>query len=132
VAKKSGVKWADAPAEHDYPAASTYLGLLAGADLVAVLTALLSEAPTVHYRANDLMRAARLPLLDGSDPEVAKNLKKIKAGEALAPVLLVRGDFPSGRPLQVADGYHRICASYAVDEDTEIACRIVALPAVAV
>jgi hypothetical protein len=28
----------------------------------------------------------------------------------------------------VADGYHRICASYHLDEDTEIPCRMVALP----
>jgi hypothetical protein len=101
-------------------------------DLVQVLTALLSQAPTVHNRANDLLRAARLPLLDGGNPEVAKDLKKIDAREALSPVLLIRGDLACGHPLQVADGYHRICASYAVDEDTEIACRIVALPAVAV
>jgi hypothetical protein len=130
--KKARVVWADAPAEHDYPAAAAYLGLLAGPDLVQVLTALLSQAPTVHHRANDLLRAARLPLLDGGDPEVAKDLKKIDAREALSPVLLIRGDLACGHPLQVADGYHRICASYAVDEDIEIACRIVALPAVAV
>ena len=110
--------WADAPVEHDYPAAAAYLGLLAGPDLVQVLTALLSQAPTVHHRANDLLRAARLPLLDGGNPEVAKDLKKIDAREALSPVLLIRGDLASGHPLQVADGYHRICASYAVDEDT--------------
>ena len=130
--KKARVVWADAPAEHDYPAAAAYLGLLAGPDLVQVLTALLSQAPTVHHRANDLLRAAQLPLLDGGDPEVAKDLKKIDAREALSPVLLIRGDLAVGHPLQVADGYHRICASYAVDEDTDIACRIVALPAVAV
>jgi hypothetical protein len=27
--------------------------------------------------------------------------------------------------LTVADGYHRICASYHLDEDTDIPCRIV-------
>lgn len=130
--KKTRVTWADAPAEHDFPSASAYLGLLAGADVVDVLTASLLQAPTVHYRANDLLRAARLPLLGGENPEVAKDLKRIEAGEALSPVLLIRGDVASGRALQVADGYHRICASYALDEDTQIACRIVALPAVAV
>jgi hypothetical protein len=31
-----------------------------------------------------------------------------------------------GIPAQIADGYHRICASYHVDENTEIPCRIVA------
>jgi hypothetical protein len=27
-------------------------------------------------------------------------------------------------PLIVADGYHRICASYHLDENTDIPCRI--------
>jgi len=27
-------------------------------------------------------------------------------------------------PLIVADGYHRICASYHLDEDADIPCRI--------
>jgi len=31
----------------------------------------------------------------------------------------------------IADGYHRICASHIVDEDTDIPCRIVDLPDVA-
>jgi protein-tyrosine phosphatase len=97
--KKARVVWADAPAEHDYPAAAAYLGLLAGPDLVQVLTALLSQAPTVHHRANDLLRAARLPLLDGGNPEVSKDLKRIDAREALSPVLLIRGDLAVGHPL---------------------------------
>jgi len=41
--------------------------------------------------------------------------------------LLVRGDIASGRHLQIADGYHRVCASYHVDENTDIPCRLVAL-----
>jgi hypothetical protein len=31
-------------------------------------------------------------------------------------------------PLVVADGYHRICASYHLDEDAEIPCRLADLP----
>jgi hypothetical protein len=27
-------------------------------------------------------------------------------------------------PLTVADGFHRICASYHLDEDADIPCRI--------
>jgi hypothetical protein len=40
-------------------------------------------------------------------------------------VLLVRGAFGSGVPLTVADGYHRICASYHLDENADIPCRLV-------
>jgi hypothetical protein len=30
--------------------------------------------------------------------------------------------------LQIADGYHRICASYHLDEDADIPCRMAADP----
>ena len=39
--------------------------------------------------------------------------------------LLVRGDAGRDVPLTVADGYHRICASWYRDENIPIACRIV-------
>jgi hypothetical protein len=38
---------------------------------------------------------------------------------------LVRGDFRTATPLQIADGYHRVCASYLTDENTPIPCRLV-------
>jgi hypothetical protein len=74
-------------------------------------------------RAKDLLRAARLQLLPRDDSEVAKDLRGIAGGEALSPVLLVRG-----APLLVADGYHRICASYYIAEDADIPCRLVDAP----
>jgi hypothetical protein len=43
-------------------------------------------------------------------------------------VLVVRGHLGTGRPLTVADGYHHICASYHIDEDADIPCRLVDLP----
>jgi hypothetical protein len=58
-----------------------------------------------------------------NDYEVARALKKVARGEALSPVLLVRGT-----PLVVADGYHRICASYHLAEDADIPCRLVDAP----
>ncbi len=95
------------------------------------LASLLSQAPTVTQAAKDILRAAGLPLLPVDDPEVAKDVKKVAAGQALSPVLLVRGDLAAGRPLQIADGYHRVCASYHLNEDTEIPCRIADTPAAA-
>ena len=47
----------------------------------------------------------------------------VKANKALSPVLLVRGDNHRGYPLQIVDGYHRVCASHDLDEDTDIPCR---------
>jgi hypothetical protein len=131
VAKAVSVTWADAPAQHDYPAAASFLLLTASAALVEDLTALLAQAPTVQQRAKDILRAARLALLPADDPEVAKDLKKIADGRALSPILLVRGNLSQGRALRIADGYHRVCASYHVSEDTEIPCRLVDLPTIA-
>ena len=70
------------------------------------------------------MRAAHLPLLPSDESHVSDDLKRIQKGKPLAPVLLVRGDIPSGVPLIVADGYHRICAVCYVDESAPALCRI--------
>jgi hypothetical protein len=56
---------------------------------------------------------------------VAKDLERVRAGGRLSPVLLVRGDMGKGRPLVIADGYHRICASHHLDEDADIPCHLV-------
>ena len=116
--------WKDDPEKQDYPAARSYLSLLVDpSEAKKTAKALADDPDAAHYKAKDLLRAAGLALLPLDDPEVAKDLAKVKAGTKLSPVLLVRGD-----PLWVADGYHRICASYHLDEDAEIPCRIVARP----
>jgi hypothetical protein len=86
----------------------------------------LRKAPAINREANDLLRASRLELLPETDPVVKKNIKKVARGKPLSPVLLVR--VRANEPLIVADGYHRICASYHLDEDIEISCRMVDLP----
>jgi len=48
----------------------------------------------------------------------------VSSGKRLSPVLLVRGDLASDRPLAVADGYHRICASHHLDENADIPCHV--------
>lgn len=125
MADHSVVKWLDAPEEHDYPAAGSYLSLLAAPDRVAAIITALQAAPPATFKAKDLLRASRLGLLPTDDPHVVSDLKKIHDGKALSPVLLVRGGLGSGVALQVADGYHRICAGYRTDENTDVACRIV-------
>ena len=65
-----------------------------------------------------------------SNLHVAADLRKIRKRQALSAVLLVRGDLIRGFPLQIADGYHRVCASYYVDENTDIPCRLIDLPTV--
>ena len=56
---------------------------------------------------------------------MAGDLKKINQGIPLSPVLLVRGDLDADHPLVIADGYHRVCASYHVDENAAIPCHLV-------
>jgi hypothetical protein len=118
----TGEQWKDEPEEQDFPAAESYLSLLVGPAAAARLASALREEKTLrHYAAKDILRAAGLPLLDRDDPEVAADLKKVTAGKKLSPVLLIHGI-----PLWVADGYHRICASYHLDEKGPVPCRITA------
>jgi hypothetical protein len=119
--------WKDEPDQHDYPAAASYLSLLAAPDLVSGLIQRLEEAPIARYKAKDILRASGLSALPNTNGHVARDIAKIMAGTPLSPVLLIRGDLQHGVPAQVADGYHRVCASYCVDENTDIPCRIAAL-----
>ena len=120
--------WKTNPEKHDFPAAQDYLELMLEPAAVKKAVSALRRAPTIHKHAKDLLRASRLPLLPKDNPHVAGDLKKIRKGKALSPVLLVRGDAGRDAPLTVADGYHRICASWYRDENVLIACRIVSLP----
>jgi hypothetical protein len=120
------VAWKDETDEHDYPAAAAYLSLIAPPDVVDRIVADLRSTGVVHQKAKDILRASGLALLDVDNPHVASDLKKIRKNTALSPVLLVRGDLAAERRLQIADGYHRVCASYHVDENTDIPCRLAA------
>ncbi|MDT5347460.1 MAG: hypothetical protein QOH91_747 [Mycobacterium sp.] len=116
----ASVKWLENPGAHDFPAASDYLDLLADPHIVKELTERLQTGVIVHKKAKDILRAAQLRLLSEDNPHVAADLSKIKNKQPLSPILLVRGDFAAGVPLQIADGYHRVCASYHTDENTDI------------
>jgi hypothetical protein len=119
--------WGNEPQEHDYPAAAAYLSLTCPPAEVRRLVTALKSAPTLHYMAKDLLRASSLALLPTDNAHVARDLDKVKTGSALSPVLLVRGDLTRGVPLTVADGYHRICASYHLNENEQIPCHLVDL-----
>jgi hypothetical protein len=119
------VKWLDDPEAHDYEAAADYLSLIAEPDTVTKTVAALKEATPTFRKAKDILRAGRLALLTESNVRVKGDLAKIGAGKKLSPILLVRGDFQSATELQIADGYHRVCASYLTDENTPIPCRLV-------
>jgi hypothetical protein len=119
------VKWLDEPEAHDYDAAAAYLSMLAEKDAVDKTVGALKGATPVFQKAKDILRAAGLNLLPDTNAHVRSDLAKISDGKRLSPILLVRGSAVGGHALQVADGYHRVCASYLTDENTNIPCHLV-------
>jgi len=119
------VRWLPKPEKHDYRAAEDYLSLLMPPKRAASLSRRLAAAKDdiTHRKANDILRASQLPLLGEENKHVASDLRKAASGVALSPILLLRGD--ETHPLVVADGYHRVCASYWIDENTDIPCILV-------
>lgn len=115
--------WLDAPEEHDYPAAANYLALSLAPKKANKIVSNLKKAKISHFKAKDIFRASGLSLLGVSNSHVDKDRKKIQKGVALAPLLLVRA--PELGKVIIADGYHRMCAVYSVDEDALIPCQIV-------
>jgi hypothetical protein len=116
------IKWLDEPEEHDYPAAFSYLNLIYNENKVRDLVLCLQDCPISKFKSKDIFRASRLSLLGVSNSHVKKNMKKLAKGEALAPLLLVRDEI-NGKVI-IADGYHRLCTVYALDEDAVIPCKI--------
>jgi hypothetical protein len=137
MAKKDGSKtsstkppaehWQEQPEEHDYPAAAAYLSLILAPAEVKRLVVALKSAPIERRKAKDLLRASNLALLPADNAHVSTDLAKVAKGTSLSPVLLVRGDVAKGMALTIADGYHRICASYHLDENADIPCHMVDL-----
>ena len=123
MSKKSKKKWLTEPEKHDYPAAKSYLTLLYDEKTAAKYAKALARAPMTSFAAKDIFRASELPLLGATNSHVRKNEIKLAAGKKLSPLLLVRD--PVHGKLIIADGYHRMCAVYAFDEDTIVPCKIV-------
>ena len=124
------VKWLDEPEAHDYDAAASYLSMLADAGAISSVVAAMRSAEQLEFAAKDILRAARLPMLPANNAHVKSDLGKIDDDKRLSPILLVRGNAVSDVALQIADGYHRVCASYLTDENTDIPCRLVSWPKV--
>jgi len=117
------IQWLTEVEEHDYPAADSYLRLLYPEDQVARLLTGLRAASVAPFKAKDILRASQLSPLGISNLRVERDRKKIEKGQGLSPLLLVR-DEAHGRVV-IADGYHRLCAVYSLDEDAWIPCKII-------
>ena len=123
MSKSQTVRWLPDVDDHDYAAAESYLNLVCDAKRAAASVAQLRAAAIVQFKAKDIFRASGLSLLGVSNSHVEKEKKKILGGVGLSPLLLVR-DEPNGKVV-IADGYHRLCATYGFDEDALIDCKII-------
>ena len=116
------IQWQAGPAEHDYPAAQSYLNLIYDDKQVRRMIAALKAAKITQFKAKDIFRASGLSLLGTSNSHVVKDRDKLLAGQPISPILLV-WDSDKGKVI-IADGYHRLCAVYSFDEDALIPCKI--------
>ncbi len=98
--------WKLGPHRQDYPAAADYLSLALGEQQPRHVVEELSSPQLLRRKAKDLRRVRR--------------------GQRLSPVLLVRGTDGAEVPLTGADGYPRIRASYHLDEDADAPCALAA------
>ena len=121
--KTSEIQWLPYVEEQAYPAAQSHLGLLFGKDRVDRFIAELRSAAVVRFQANDIFRTSGLSPHGVSHSHVDRERKRILKGEDPSPLLLVR-DEPHGKVV-IAEGYHRLCAVYSIDEDAWIPCKII-------
>jgi len=121
--QKNKIRWLSKPEAKDYLDAKSYLNLIYGHGETGNIANRLEKAPIIYFKAKDIFRASGLSLLGVSNYHVKKDQDKIKRGEALSPILLVREK--SLQKLIIADGYHRLCAVYSFNEDELIPCKIV-------
>jgi hypothetical protein len=123
MAKAIRIKWLRNPEAHDYPAALSYLSLLFDERTASACVTKLKRAKMSQFKSKDIFRASGLSSVGISNAHIEHDRRKIEAGRALSPLLLVRD--PANGKVIIADGYHRLCAVYAFAEDAVIPCRIV-------
>lgn len=118
----STVKWLSTPKKKDYPAAEAYLCLLFGPGPAARLTKRLRRAKVRQIPARDILRASHTPMSEVRAFDWVKQNKDIKKGRAFSPILLISG--ADGGALIIADGFHRLCAAFACDQDAEVLFKL--------
>ncbi|MES1981823.1 MAG: hypothetical protein V4443_05035 [Pseudomonadota bacterium] len=123
MGKKTKIKWLKDPEEHDYPAAESYLSLIYEPHTASSLVHQLKQSSTVEFKAKDIIRASGQSLYDMRDLPLEKKENRILDGDPLSPLLLVR-DRANGKVV-IADGYHRLCSVWELDEEALVPCRII-------
>jgi hypothetical protein len=78
---------------------------------------------TTEFKATDLLRASQLVVPKSDDRPTREHVKKIKNGEPISPVLLMR--VGALKKVIIADGFHRVCTAYRLDPDVILRCKLV-------
>ena len=123
MSKNTKILWFTKPGENDYQASLSYLSLIFDIKSAKKLVKSFKKASMTSFKAKDIFRSSGLSLLGISNGHVEKSTKKLQTGIRLPPLLLVRDD--RQRRLIIAEGYHRLCSVYLIDEDANIPCKIV-------
>ena len=105
------IRWKKDVAGHDFDAAEAFLSIRLNPEKAKNLVKRLKHVSVTERRANDILRACGLEPLPLNDPGVLRDLQKVAQGERLSPVLVV--SFDDGA--EIADGYHRVSLTYALD-----------------
>ena len=123
MSKNTKIIWFTKPGKNDYQSSLSYLSLIFDIKSAKKLVKSLKKVSMTSFKAKDIFRSSGLSLLGISNGHVEKSTKKIQTGIRLPPLLLVRDD--RQRRLIIAEGYHRLCSVYLIDEDANIPCKIV-------
>lgn len=121
--KAKAIKWLPKPAEKDYPGAELFLNLLFGPKQASTYIKKLRKGAIAEFPAKDILRAADIAIDKVQAYDWARQRDEIRKGVQLSPLLLVRRD--NGGRLIVADGFHRLCAAFAANQEGLVPCKIV-------
>jgi hypothetical protein len=118
------VKWRKKPEKEDYPAAQAYLSLAFNQAVATRLVKKLRRAKVKKMPARDILRAAHTPMAEVKAFDWASQRRDIKKGRRFSPILLICGGHSDGEGLVIADGFHRLCAAFAADQDAVVLFKI--------
>jgi hypothetical protein len=117
------IRWKKDVVPDDFDAAEGFLSIRLNPGKAKRLVKRLKAAELTERRANDVLRASGPEPLPLNDPGVVKDLVKVAAGGKLSPVLVVSLDDGA----EIADGYHRVSLTYALDPFAAVPLRIASL-----
>ncbi len=118
----ASIKWSTKPKRKNYAAATAYLHLQFGCKVALALTTRLKRARIQKCAARDILRASHTPMAEVRAFDWDKQNKDIKRGRRFPPILLVCREH--GAPVIIADGFHRLCAAFAFDQDIKVRFKL--------